>query len=99
MLIRFNVENFLSFNKNEEFSMLPGRAKTLPNHLIEQGDVKLLKYCAMYGANASGKSNFVKALDVAKQIITKSIENVNTTNKYCRYSKANIDKLPSSIVQ
>ncbi|MCK4981550.1 MAG: ATP-binding protein [Victivallaceae bacterium] len=92
MLIRFNVENFLSFNKNEEFSMLPGRAKTLPNHLIEQGDVKLLKYCAMYGANASGKSNFVKALDVAKQIITKGIENVNTTNKYCRYSKANIDK-------
>ncbi len=46
----------------------------------------------MYGANASGKSNFVKAIDIAKKIIIKGISHTNVTTKYCRLSKENINK-------
>ncbi len=88
MLIRFNTENFLSFNKNQEFSMSPGRVKMLQSHLIESGEIKLLKYGAIYGANASGKSNFVKAIDVAKDIIMRGIEKVVVSDKYFKFIPA-----------
>lgn len=89
MLIRFNTENFLSFNKNQEFSMSPGRVKMLQSHLIDSGDMKLLKYGAVYGANASGKSNFVKAIDVAKKIIVHGIEKVVVSEKYFKFIPTN----------
>lgn len=89
MLIRFNTENFLSFNNNQEFSMSPGRVKMLQSHLIDSGDMKLLKYGAVYGANASGKSNFVKAVDIAKQIIVRGIEKVVVSDKYFKFIPAN----------
>ncbi len=91
MLIRFNVENFLSFNEEQEFSMSPGRTKKKEEHLIKSNNINLLNYCAMYGANASGKSNFVKAIDIAKEIIVRGISNTNVTTKYCRSSKDNIN--------
>ncbi len=71
MLVRFTVENFLSFNNEQEFSMIPGRA-TSHDERLEQNDkldVSLLKFCALYGANASGKSNLVKAFDMSRNII------------------------------
>ncbi len=92
MLIRFNMGNFLSFDGNQEFSMSPGNVKLLPNHLIEADKMKFLKYAAIYGANASGKSNFVKGIDIAKNIIVNGISNVNVTTKYCRFSNDNINK-------
>lgn len=95
MLIRFNIENFLSFNENQEFSMSPGRAKMLNDHLIDLEDIKLLKYGAVYGANAAGKSNFVKALDTAKKIVTRGIDKTIISEKYYRLISENRN-LPSS---
>ena len=62
MLIRFNVKNFLSFaeredGKTEEFSMLAGKVQKKKEHIYDDGKIKLLKFAAIYGANASGKSN------------------------------------------
>ncbi len=79
MLIRFTVENFLSFNGPIEFSMYPGRATSHKNHKyidIKQkkyNRINVLKHSLIYGANASGKSNLVKALDYAKKFIVKGI--------------------------
>ena len=72
MLIRFSVENFLSFREETEFSMIPGRARKHPNHLIKDeawNGINLLKGAVIYGANASGKSNFVKALEFCRELI------------------------------
>ena len=63
MLILFKVKNFTSF-RNE--SILDMRATTYiqhPSHVIKiNKKLDLLKATALYGANASGKSNFISAM-------------------------------------
>lgn len=74
MLLRFTVSNFLSFNEEISFSMIAGVARTLPSHVIKatnRNDVSLLKAAAIYGANASGKSNLIKAISFAQNLIVK----------------------------
>jgi uncharacterized protein len=63
MLIRFVVSNFLSFDEEKEFNMLPGPFKNHKHHIYDIGKVKVLKAAAIYGANGAGKSNFIKAVD------------------------------------
>ena len=98
MLRRFNLKNFMSFDKredgkSEEFSMIPGKAVDKVDHIICEGDSKLLKFAAIYGANASGKSNFVRALDCMRFVVLSGTTK-GFTNKYCRIQAEN-QKLPS----
>jgi len=88
MLRRFNVKNFMSFSssedgKTEEFSMIPGRVRNLKNHIYDCGGNRLLKFAAIYGANAAGKSNIVKAISCMKSILLKN----STTGYFDSYSK------------
>lgn len=71
MLIRFIVENFSSFSSQAELSMVAGRQEIHPLHLIQSpgSDFKLLRTGVIYGANASGKSNLIKAMAFAKNLI------------------------------
>ncbi len=62
MLVRFAVENYLSFKDKTEFNMLTGNPRRLMHHVYKQNDVELLKMAAIYGANGSGKSNFISSL-------------------------------------
>lgn len=74
MLIRFFVENFLSFKDEVEFSMVAGRTRKHRDHIITTGkrnDVRLLKTGVIYGANASGKSNLIKAMAFAQNFVTR----------------------------
>lgn len=70
MLLMFKVKNYTSF-KNE--SILDMRATAYvqhPNHVIHVNDkLGLLKATALYGANASGKSNFISAMFFFRQYI------------------------------
>ena len=96
MLRRFNVKNFMSFlcNKeglSDEFSMLPGRVQKMKSHLCDDGDKGLLKFAAIYGANASGKSNLIKAITCMKKIIENN-SSTGYTDKYCRIGEDNKDK-------
>ena len=73
MLVRFKVKNFLSFRDEAEFSMMAADVESHPDHVIaHEGSTekRILKTSVIYGANASGKSNFVKALDFARDLIT-----------------------------
>lgn len=73
MLIRFIVENFSSFGGQAELSMVAGRQRIHQEHLTEISDngFKLLRTATIYGANASGKSNLVKAMLFAKNFIVR----------------------------
>jgi len=84
MLMRYTFENFTSFNKPVEFSTIANKEKRLEDHYIESNGVKLLKNSVIYGPNASGKSNFVKSIDLAKKIIVEGVDRVNTFNKHYR---------------
>jgi AAA15 family ATPase/GTPase len=55
MLLRFKVENYKSLYREQEFSMVPVKAKS-PTQ-------EALPAAIIYGANASGKSNLVTALN------------------------------------
>lgn len=75
MLIRFAVENFRSFNEEAVFSMLPGRMQKHPEHIIsnERHGIDALRAALLYGANASGKSNLVRAMDFARSLILQGV--------------------------
>lgn len=73
MLIRFSIENFLSFRTRQKFSMLAGRSgRDKSFHVLKKGnrnDVNLLKTGVIFGANASGKSNLIKAIDFGRRLV------------------------------
>ena len=73
MLITFRVSNFLSFDAETEISLLKGKARHPESHVFTFGEgrtaVGILKFAMLYGANASGKSNLVKAIDFGKNAI------------------------------
>lgn len=70
MLLMFKVKNYTSF-KNESILDLRATAyKQHPSHVINVNDkLSLLKTTAIYGANASGKSNFISAMYFFEQYI------------------------------
>lgn len=61
--------------------MLKGKSAQLESHVVSFGAgvsaLKLLKFGVMYGANASGKSNWVKSLDFAKSVIVEGLKSTN----------------------
>lgn len=69
MLIRFTVGNFLSFDEIQEFSMISGHTRGKMEHVLAGEQLKLLKFAAIYGANASGKSNLISAVEFARKTI------------------------------
>lgn len=65
MLINFKIQNFLSFKEPVSFSMEAGRKTTRhENHIREVEGIPVLRGAAIYGANAAGKSNLLKAVDI-----------------------------------
>lgn len=70
MLQQFTVENFLSFKDSATLSLKPGRGSRLKSHKVEivKGS-PFLKTAAIFGANAGGKSNFIKAFELSKYLI------------------------------
>jgi len=72
MLIRYSVENFLSFNERQIFSLIPGRGTLKAQHKSSPvNGLTVLKTAVIYGANASGKSNLIKAIEFGKNLILK----------------------------
>lgn len=63
MLLEFTVGNFLSFKDKKTFSLEAGSISELKENVVKEGKYKVLRSSVIYGANSSGKSNFIKALD------------------------------------
>ena len=66
MILEFEVENYRSIKDKQVFSMVAESSKSKPDNVFEHrlasGDtVRLLKAAVIYGANASGKSNLLRA--------------------------------------
>lgn len=63
MILEFSVANFLSFKEKVTFSMIANASNVLDDNYVTSIDKKILKTAAIYGANASGKSNIFKILN------------------------------------
>ncbi len=79
MLVEFTVQNFASFNTPQTLSMLASR--TAKENFNEEntfavnkfGVDNLLKSAAVFGANAGGKSNFIRSFRAFKSIVLESL--------------------------
>lgn len=77
MLIEFKVSNFRSFKDEQTLSLVAGRDSSHPESLIPVDDDHLLKTVALYGANASGKSNLIRAMMVMRDFVVGSATKMN----------------------
>lgn len=78
MLIEFRVQNFRSFREEAVLSMVAGNYdRSLPENLAPLNapgfrDMNAVKAAAVYGANASGKSNLIQALAFLRSYVENS---------------------------
>ncbi len=72
MLLEFSVKNFLSFKNKITLSMEKGKGNEIANNYVKLNDLEVLKTCAIYGANASGKTNLIKAFSCAIMMVRNS---------------------------
>jgi AAA15 family ATPase/GTPase len=87
MLIQFTISNFLSFKEQNTLSMIASSLKEKKVNSEEivfesaQSNLMLLKSGVIYGANASGKTNFIKAIDFFKWFVVNSSKGVQANEK------------------
>lgn len=83
MLVTFRFKNFGPFKEEAVFDMRAVKSyKEHPYNLItDYEDIPLLKVAAVYGANASGKSNFVEAYSAFSYIVNRSFQMNNGTEE------------------
>jgi len=76
MLIEFTSRNFLSIREEATLSLVKARGDELADtnsfHADALGQADLLRSAAIYGANAAGKSNLVKALKTMQNTVLNS---------------------------
>ncbi len=76
MLVEFRVKNFRSLRDEQVLSLVASKDKTLQDtHTVTTGiraAPTVLRSAAIYGANASGKSNLIKALQYMRGVVTES---------------------------
>jgi AAA15 family ATPase/GTPase len=81
MLIRFSVENFTSFKEKQSFSLIPGKGTLKGFHKSNPiKGISVLKSSVIFGANASGKSNLIKAIDFGQNLVLNKTESDNIIN-------------------
>ena len=83
MLIQFSVGNYLSFKNIVTLSMVASSKKELEdsNTFFVDKKLKLLKSVAIYGANASGKTNIFKAMRFFRDFVLYSSRESQVTEK------------------
>ena len=69
MLVEFRVGNYRSFREEQTLSLVASKDTELDDNCVDQGKLRLLKAVGIYGPNASGKSNLIKALSTMQQMI------------------------------
>jgi len=76
MLIEFNVTNYLSIREQATLSLVKAKSEELKstNTFVPGAPATpdLLRSSALYGANAAGKSNFIKALQFMQGLVMRS---------------------------
>lgn len=80
MLHQFTFKNYRSFKNEVTLDLLATAIKEHPNDVVtDVMDEKVLKVAAIYGANASGKSNVISAFNVMKRLVIGSFrQGINT---------------------
>jgi len=84
MLLQFTVNNFKSIKNTTIFSMATS-LKDEGNSFQVNKKYKLLQSAIIYGANASGKSNFLKAMAFMRRIVLNRDKVILSTDRLLHY--------------
>jgi AAA15 family ATPase/GTPase len=81
----------MSFKERATLSLIPGAGEELPKNVARHDKFRVLKSAVVFGANASGKTNIVKAFSAAIMMIRES-ENIQLGNQLPRMVSFKLDK-------
>lgn len=84
MVLEIKLSNFFSINEEIVLDLRAGniksaKARKLSNNVFNYDDIKILKTVALYGANASGKSNIIKTIRFCNAMVFESHKNNENT--------------------
>lgn len=85
MLVEFSVENYLSFLKKQTLSLVASEDEAMLESTFSMpgdSDMRLVKSAVIYGANASGKSNLLRAISTLKKIVASSASRMQQGDKF-----------------
>ena len=94
MILEFKIENFLSFKEKQTFSFEATSDKHLEDYYcveVKPG-VRILKMGIIYGANASGKTNLLKAFDVLRGMVYSIYNNYRGKHDKTGFTTFKFDK-------
>lgn len=90
MIVEFSVKNFRSIKELQTISFVATGLKSPvessevdKNNISDEGNARLLKTIGVYGPNASGKSNIIKALEYFLQAIKNEASSESNLNSLC----------------
>lgn len=87
MLIQFNFENYKSFKDKAILDLTAAKMKEYSDRIVSVAGEKLLPVAAIYGANASGKSNVYRAFKFMADYVIQSFNYGDEEDSY-KYVKA-----------
>ena len=74
MILEFRCSNFKSIRNEISFTSVAGSDTSHSDELIQFNDeYRVIRSAAVYGANGSGKSNFIQAIGFMKKLVSESI--------------------------
>ena len=100
MLLRVTIQNMLSFYNKTTFDMFPNpKREGFINHINTDEKIPLLKHALIYGANGSGKSNFVKVLNFLKTFVTTEnfLDNIEINDYFFQLVRSNKEPMKVEI--
>lgn len=90
MLLKMSVSNFRSFDGAATLDLVSSsKVRKLSNHVISANGLKVLRNAAVYGANASGKSNLWRAFMFLQESVSTGSLPLGTTEWFCKLRKEN----------
>lgn len=92
MLIGFSVSNFKSFRETQSISFKAAKISRHKEHLVQTGNQNVLKTGLIFGANAGGKSNLIKAVYFSREIIMEGLGKMDLSKQYFRLDKECINR-------
>lgn len=98
MILDFTISNFRSIKEPQTISFEATKDSHLEHYYIVQKDkYRILKIATILGANASGKTNLIKAFGMFRDLILEPCQNKNSKIEYDKFAldidSANKDSL------
>ncbi len=85
MLIQFNFKNFKSFRDEATLDLSAAKMTEFADRVVSEGNDKILPMAAIYGANASGKSNIYNAFGYMADYVAESFKYGDEEEKFEEY--------------